>query len=342
MKRMLTILAAITSLAVTLHAADKQLNLYIWSEYLPDSVVKKFTDKTGIKVNIDTYDANEALEAKLQSGVAGYDLVIPSDYMVRKLIVQKLIQPIDHAKFTNFKNLDPRFLNKKFDPENKYSVPYFWGTTGLGYNKQKIKGPVDSWQVLFDPANKGQILMLDDMRECFAIALKLQGKSLNSTDAAALKKSAAMLKEQKKLVKTYNSGDFANILAAGDVNFAHGYNGQIAKSVSEHPDKLAYVVPKEGATFWMDSTCIPTKAAHLDATYQFINFIHEPEINAEIVNAMSYASANKPAQKFIKPEILNDIAIYPTDDIINRCEFIEDIGEAVTTLDEYWTEIKAQ
>lgn len=342
MKRLVAGLAMLLSLATASSAAEKKLNLFIWSEYLPESVIEKFTARTGIKVTVDTYDANEALEAKLQSGVADYDLVVPSDYMVRKLIVQKLVQPIDTAKLQNLKNLDPRFLNKKFDPGNKFSLPYFWGTTGLGYNKQQMKEPVDSWQVLFDAKNKGRILMLDDMRECFAVALKSMGKSLNDTQPATMKQAAALLTKQKTLVKTYNSGDFANILAAGDVALAHGYNGQIAAVVREHPDKLAYVVPKEGGTFWMDSVCIPAKARHTAEAMQFIDFIMEAEINAEIVNAMSYASANEAAKKLIKPEILKDTAIYPDDATIARCEFIEDIGEAVTAMDEFWTEIKAQ
>lgn len=341
MKRLIALAAALAALG-TANAADKKLNIFIWSEYIPDAVIEKFTEKTGIKVHIDTYDANEAIEAKLQSGVADYDLVVPSDYMVRKLIVQKLLKPIDTAKVPNLKNLDARFLNKGFDPGNKFSLPYFWGTTGLGFNKQKVKGPVDSWAVLFDPANKGQILMLDDMRECFAIGLKMQGKSLNTKDEATLKAVADQLRKQKKLVKTYNSGDFANILAAGDVSLAHGYNGQIAEVVREHKDKLDYVVPKEGATFWMDSVCIPSSSKNTDAAHQFLNFILEPEIGAEIVNEMSYASANAAAKKFIKAEILNDVIVYPGDDVIARCEFIEDIGEANTLMDELWTEIKAE
>ena len=342
------ILFALVCLAVGLvsiaHAKDdsKTLNIFIWSAYLPDEVIQKFTAKTGIKVNYDTYDSNEALLEKLQSGVADYDLVVPSDYMVKILASEKLVQPLDKAKLPNLKNLDPRFLNKKFDPDNTVSIPYFWGTTGLGYNKEKITGPVDSWAIVFDPKYKGRVLMLDDMRECFAVALKYLGKSLNATDEATIKEAAALLTKQKDLVKTYNSGDFANILAAGDVDLAHGYNGQIAEVVAANPDKLAYVVPKEGGTFWMDNICMPAGARNADNAYAFLNFIMEPEIGAEIVNAVSYASANKEAQKFIKPEILNDQAIYPPDELVSHCEFIEDVGEAVTIYDRYWTEIKAQ
>lgn len=318
-----------------------KLNIYIWSAYLPKEVIDKFAAQTGIQVNFDTYDSNEALLEKLQSGVADYDLVVPSDYMVKILIAEKLIQPLDHGKLPNIANLDPRFLDKKFDPRNQYSLPYFWGTTGLGYNKQKL-GTVDSWEAAFDPKNKGRILMLDDMREVFGAALKSMGKSLNETDPAVLKQAADKLKKQKRLVATYNSGDFANILAAGDVDVAHGYNGQIAEVVANAPDKLAYVVPKEGATLWMDNVCIPVKARNAENAYRFLNYIMEGPVNAEIVNGVSYASANVPARQLIRPEILNDISIYPPDEIIARCEFLEDIGDATTLLDQYWTEIKAQ
>jgi len=318
-----------------------KLNIYIWSAYLPKEVIDKFSAETGIKVNFDTYDSNEALLEKLQSGVADYDLVVPSDYMVRILVAEKLIQPIDHAKLPNIANLDSRFLDKKFDPKNQYSLPYFWGTTGFGYNQAKL-GPQDSWQAIFDAKNKGRILMLDDMREVFGAALKSMGKSLNETDPAVLKQAADLLKKQKKLVATYNSGDFANILAAGDVDIAHGYNGQLAEVVAKEPEKLAYVVPKEGATLWMDNVCIPAKARNLDNAYRFLDYIMGAEVNAEIVNGVSYASANVPAKQFIKPEILNDASIYPSDEVIGRCEFLEDIGDTTTLLDQYWTEIKAQ
>jgi spermidine/putrescine-binding protein len=323
-------------------AAPGKLNIYIWSAYLPQEVLDQFTQRTGIAVNFDLYDSNEALLEKLQSGVADYDIVVPSDYMVRILIGEGLIQPIDHARLKNLGNLDARFLDKDFDPGNRHSLPYFWGTTGLGYNKEAAGGPVDSWQALFDEQNAGRILMLDDMREVFAVALKSMGRSLNETDPAVLAQAADLLKKQKRLVKTYNSGDFHQILASGDVDYAHGYNGQLAEVVAEAPDKLAYVVPKEGGTFWMDSMCIPAKARNLDSAYAFLDFIMEPEVNAAIVNGVSYASANVPARQFIEPEILNDPAIFPSDEVLGRCEFIEDVGEATTLLDQYWTEIKAE
>jgi spermidine/putrescine-binding protein len=201
---------------------------------------------------------------------------------------------------------------------------------------------VDSWQAVFDPRFAGRILMLDDMRECFAVALKSMGRSLNETDPAALAAAADLLKRQKRLVKTYNSGDFANILAVGDVDLAHGYNGQLAAVVRADPDRLAYAVPREGGTVWMDSVCIPAGARHLDSAYAFLDYLLEPRVAAAIVNGIDYASANAAARPFITPEILADPAIYPPDEVLDRCEFIDDLGETTTLLDRYWTEIKAQ
>jgi spermidine/putrescine-binding protein len=322
--------------------AARRLNLYIWTEYLPQSVLDQFTERTGIEVNVDFYDSNEALLEKLQSGVADYDVVVPSDYMIKILAAEGLIQPLDPARLRHVANLDPRLLDQAFDPGNRHCMPYFWGTTGFGYDRVAAGGPVDSWQALLDPAHGGRILMLDDMREAFAVALKVLGHSLNSTDPEVLREAAELLKRQKPLVKTYNSSDFANLLAAGDVDFAHGYNGELAEAVAQEPERLAYVVPKEGATLWMDGLCIPTGARHVEAAHEFLDFVMEPEIAGAIVNGTSYASANLAARAFIEPAILGDPAIYPDDEVLARCELIEDLGETTTLLDRYWTEIKAQ
>lgn len=316
------------------------LNLYIWSEYIPPAVLEEFTKRTGVKVNVDNYDSNETLLQKLQSGVVDYDLCVPTDYMIKILIDQKLLRQV--GPVPNLKNIDPRFLKRPFDPQQRFSVPYLWGTTGVGYNKEVITRPVDSWAAMFDPANKGKILMLDDMRECFAAALKSMGKSLNSTNEADIKAAAELLKKQKALVKTYNSGDYDNILASGDVALAQGYNGQIAKLAAKEPAKFAYVIPKEGTTWSMDALCIPVKAQNPDAAIAFINFVHEPEINAQIVNGVNYASTNAAAKAFVKKEILENPAIYPPDELLQKCEQMEDLGEATSLMDRYWTEIKAE
>lgn len=320
------------------------LNIYIWSEYLPDSVIKKFTDKTGIKVNVATYGKNEEIQEKLQSGVADYDIVVPSDYMVTILANEKLIQPIDRSRLTHFDTLDPNLLDQPYDPKNVYSVPYLWGLTGLGYDKTKASGAVDSWQVLFDPNHSGQISMLDDQRECLGVALKIMGRSLNETDPGILDQAAEMLKKQKPLVRAYDSEDFAAKLTSGDAVYVHGYTGQLAKAAHNDPGKrFVVIMPKEGGTIAVDNLCIPASSRRASEAHKFIDFCLEPDIAAEIANNTFYASANRAARAKIKPELLNDPAIYPPAETLKRCEFIRDVGADVRLHEEkLWTEIKGE
>ncbi len=325
--------------------ALKVVNIYIWTNYLPQEVVDEFERRTGIHANVDTYDSNEAVLAKLQSGVADYDVAVPSDYMLKILIPQGLVRPLDHGRLPHLKNLDPRFLNQKYDPGNGHSVPYLWGTTGIGYDKTKVQAPVapvDSWAALFDPRHTGRILMLDDQREVFGAALRLMGRSINEKDPAILRRAAEMLKKQKPLVRTYNSSDFANLLAAGDVDLSQGYNGELAEAVARSSGRLAYVIPKEGGTLWIDNLAIPKGARNVDAAYAFLDFVMEPEIAAKIVNHVHYACANRAALPLIDARIKNDPSIYPPQDVLNRCELIEDLGETTQLVDRLWTEVKAQ
>jgi len=322
--------------------SGKIVNVYIWTNYLPQEVVDEFERRTGIHANVDTFDSNEAVLAKLQSGVAGYDVAVPSDYMLKILIPQGLVQPLDHGRLPHLKNLDPRFLNQKYDPGNGHSIPYLWGTTGIGYDQKKIQPPVDSWAALFEPRHAGRILMLDDQREAFGAALRLMGKSVNEKDPAILRQAAERLKKQKPLVRTYNSSDFANLLAAGDVDLSQGYNGELAEAVAKSSGRLAYVIPKEGGTLWIDNLAIPKGARNLDAAYAFLDFVMMPEIAAKIVNHVHYACANRAALPLIDAKIKADPSIYPPQEILNRCELIEDLGETTQLLDLLWTEVKAQ
>ena len=341
MKKGFLLLAALLLASCGKSPSARQVNVYIWTNYLPKEVIEDFQRRTGITVNVDTYDSNEAVLAKLQSGVADYDVVVPSDYMLKTLIPQGLVRSLDRARLPHFKNLDPRFLDQKYDPGNAHSAPYVWGTTGIGFDKKKL-GPIDSWRALFDPRYAGRILMLDDPREAFGAALKLMGKSINEKDPAVLRQAAEMLKAQKKLVRTYNSSDFANLLAAGDVDLAQGWNGELAEVVSHAPDRLAYVVPKEGGTLWIDNLAIPKGARNLDAAYAFIDYVLEPEAAAKIVNGIHYAGANQAALPLIDQKIRQDPAIYAPKEVLDRCELIEDLGKTTQLIDQLWTEVKAQ
>ncbi len=320
---------------------EKQLNLYIWSAYIDAGTIKKFEQEMGIRVRFDTYDSNEALLEKMQSGVSDYDVIVPSDYMVRILNHQGLLETLDQSRLPNLKNLSPRFRNLPYDPNNQHSLPFLWGTTGIGYNKTKVTDPVDSWAILWNPKYKDRILMLDDLRETFGTVLKWKGHSINSIDPAELAEAKQLLIQQKPLVKTYSSSNFDEILLSGDVWLAHGWSGQLAKAKDQNPD-LAYVVPKEGSTIWVDNSAIPKSARHKEEAYAFLNWCMKPEVAAEITNSSGYPSPNEAAKQFIKPEILNDPARYPDETTLANCEFLEDLGETTTLLDRYWTEIKSR
>lgn len=342
MKKSLAILALfLASASCGKGGSGRVVNVYIWTNYLPRGVVEDFQQRTGIRVNVDTYDSNEAVLAKLQSGVADYDVVVPSDYMLKVLVPQGLVRTLDRSRLPHFKNLDPRFLDQKFDPGNRHSFPYLWGTTGIGYDKRKA-GTVGSWGALFDPRHAGRILMLDDPREAFGAALKLMGRSLNERDPGVLRQAAERLKAQKRLVRTYNSSDFANLLAAGDVDLAQGWNGEIAEVVSRAPDRLAYAVPREGGTLWIDNLAIPRGARNLDTAYAFLDYVLEAGTMAKIVNGVHYAGANQAALPLIDAKIRQDPAIYPPKAVLDRCELIEDLGATTRLIDELWTEVKAQ
>jgi len=318
-----------------------QVNVYIWTNYLPDEVVADFERRTGLDAQIDTYASNEALLEKLQSGVADYDVVVPSDYMLKILGPQGLLHPLDAARLPHRSSLDPRFLNQRFDPGNRWSLPYLWGTTGIGYDRRKA-GEVTSWGALFDPRHAGRILMLDDEREAFGAALRLDGRSINERDPRALERAAARLKAQKRLVRAYNSSDFANLLATGDVDLAQGYDGELAKVVAKDRGRLAYVVPREGGTLWIDNLAIPKNARHLAAAHAFIDYVLEPQVAARIVAGVRYASANRDALPLIPADVRADPAIYPPPAVLDRCELIEDLGATTTLVDRLWMEVKAQ
>ncbi len=322
-------------------AKEKRLNLYIWSAYVSDETLAKFEKETGIRIRYDTYDSNEALLEKMQSGVADYDVIVPSDYMVRVMLHQNLLEKIDLNRLPNFKNLSKRFQNLSYDPNNEHSIPFLWGTTGIGYNKKKVKDPVDSWGILWNPKYKDRILMLEDVRETFGVALKWKGHSINSTNDAELEEAKNLLIQQKPLVKTYSSSNFDEILLSGDVWLAHGWSGQLAKAADQNKD-LAYAVPKEGSTLWIDNLAVPASAKHKDEVYVFLNFFLDAAIAAEVTNYSGYASPNEAAKPFIKPHILNDPARYPGEEVLSKCELLMDLGAKTQTLDRMWTEIKSR
>jgi spermidine/putrescine transport system permease protein len=336
----LAILGAPFLMGRTAVSGDKVLNLYMWSNYIAPETVQKFEKRYGVRVNLDLYDTNEALLAKVQSGNVSYDVLCPSNYPIQILLHQNLLRPLDHSALPHLSNVEPHLLNRDYDPGNRYSVPYFWGTCGIGYRKSKA-GRVDSWAALWDPRFKGRVLMVDDARETLGTALKWKGHSVNETDPKILAEAQRLLIEQKPLVKVYDSANFHDVLLSGDVWVAQGWNGQFAKVMALDPD-IEYVIPKEGASIFIDSLVIPASAPHPELAHQFLDFTMEPEIAAEICRTMRYSSPNRAAIPLLPEDIRTNPAIFPPEDVLSRLELIEDIGEATVLYDRLWTEVKTQ
>jgi spermidine/putrescine transport system permease protein len=319
---------------------SRELNLFIWSSYIAPETIAKFEKRHGVKVNIDLYDSNEALLAKLQAGNAGYDVVCPSNYAVEAMIAQGLLRLLDHSALPHLANIDAAFLDRSFDAGNAHSVPYLWGTTGIAYYRKRVKAPVDSWSTLWDPAYEGRILMLDDAREAFGAALKLRGHGLNATDEKTLRAARDDLLRQKPLVRTYNSSNFEDVLLSGDVWLAQGWNGQFAKAMDQNQD-IAYVIPKEGSAFFIDSLVIPADARDPGLAHAFIDFTLEKEIAAEICETMRYSSPNRAAWPLLPRAIRNHTAVFPPPEVVERLELIRDLGQTTVLYDRLWTEVKS-
>jgi spermidine/putrescine transport system permease protein len=338
------LLMAVPVLARTWPAAGavRQLNIYIWSTYISPRILRGFEREFHCQVNYDLYDSNEALLTKLQAGNVSYDLVVPSDYMVEILIRQGLLAKLDKSRLPNaWANVEPRFLGLPFDPHNDYSVPYAWGTTGLAYRADLVKENVASWSAVFDPRFAGHILLLDDTREVFGMALKKLGYSLNSTNAEEIRQARDLLLRQKPLVKGYNSSNFEQDLAAGDAWIAQAYNGNMTFVMRDEP-RIRYVIPREGCTISVDCACIPRRAPHKDLALEFINYFHRPKAAAMFVDDCGFNTPNRYDRGEIEPWLLRNPAVFPDPASLEHCEFMRDVGPVIALYDRYWTEIKAR
>ena len=359
LKAMVTAAAALL-LAGAARAEEPVLNVYNWSDYIGKDTVAKFEKETGIKVRYDVYDGNEVLEAKLLAGHSGYDVVVPSTspYLAR-MAQAKIFLKLDKSKLTNYGNLDPQILASAAvaDPGNPYGVPYMWGTTGIGYNVDKVKAalgakaPVDSVNLIFDPANAKKlaecgISLLDTPEEVFPAALLHLGKHALSRDMKDLELAADAVAKIRPYVKKFHSSQYINDLANGDLCVAFGYSGDVFQAKQRAEDakngvKIAYGIPKEGAMLWIDQMAIPADAPHPGNAHIFINFILRPEIAAEISNAVAYANPNAKATPMVEAEIRNNHNIYPTAEVRKRLFFdtpvSQDYERARTRA---WTRVK--
>lgn len=316
------------------------INVYNWGDYVAPGVIEKFEEEFGIKVNYEECSSNEEMLTKIETGGTSYDVILPSDYMIETMRNRNLLMELDYSNIPNFANIGEQFKGLAYDPDQKYTVPYNWGTMGILYDTKKVTEPVDSWDILWNPKYKGQIIMLDTPRDTIGITLKKLGYSLNSKNVEELEEAKQALMDQKELVKSYEVDTHKAQMIAGEAAMSLAWSGDAMMVISENPD-MAYAIPKEGTNFWVDAWVVPVTAKHKKEAEMFINFMMRPDIAFENADYIKYATANAEAVKLLPEEVQNNELMYPKTPIGEIGESFADMGEFTTEYDRVWTEIKA-
>lgn len=352
MKRLCTLLLALLMLLPLGRAAaaqgydpDVTINVYSWGEYIANGtdgsidVNQEFTRRTGIKVNYTTFDSNESLYSKLVGGGADYDVIVPSDYMVSRLINEGMLLELNFENIPNYRYIDEKFKSPGYDPENKYSVPYTWGVVGVFYNTKYID-EVTSWQSLWDDEYAGKILMFDNPRDSFAIAQFMLEQSVNSTDEDDWQKAAELLKQQRPLVQAYVMDQIFDKMESGEAWIAPYYAGDAAILV-DNSDDIAFAVPEEGTNFFVDALCIPKTAGHKREAEEYINFLCDPEIAGANMDYVGYSTPETAAKEYLDPEVAASPLHYPDEETIARTQIFVNLPEETSKLvDQLWAEVK--
>lgn len=329
-------------LPICAFASDNVVNVYAWSNEIPDKAVRQFEKETGIKVNLSTYANNEILYAKLRATKnAGYDVIDPSSYFLDRMRRQNMLEKLDKTKLPNLVNLDPAFLNSDYDPGEQYGVPHVLGITGIFVNS-KYHDPKDiqKWSDLWDKRFYNQLMLLDDTREVFSIALLSLGYSANDRDPEHIKQAFLKLKELMNNVKVFSTETVTAIMIDDDATVGMAWNGDVNKAARENTN-IKFVFPKDGFVIWVDNLAIPTNAPHRENAYKFINFMLRPDIGKEVAYSTNFSIANLAARKLLPLEIQNNPTIYPPKEVMARGQFQTDVGEdALALYEKYWEELK--
>ncbi len=349
MKRIFALLLAMLLLAPGAAAAeydpDVTINVYSWGEYIANGtdgsmdINAEFTRRTGIKVNYTTFDSNESLYSKLVGGGADYDVIVPSDYMVSRLIDEGMLLPLDYENIPNYQYIDEQFRSPGYDPEEKYSVPYTWGVVGVFYNTRYID-EVTSWESLWNDEYAGKILMFDNPRDSFAIAQFLLGQDVNTTSPEDWRAAADLLKAQKPLVQAYVMDQIFDKMESGEAWIAPYYAGDAAILVDNSED-IDFAVPKEGTNFFVDAMCVPKTASHKREAEEYINFLCEPEISGANMDYVGYSTPETAAREYLDPEVAESPLHYPDAETIASTQiFVNLPGETSKQVDQLWAEVK--
>ena len=311
------------------------VNVYNWGEYIDEELLDQFEAETGIKVNYDTFASNESLYSILSSGSANYDVIIPSDYMISRLISEDMLEPLNFDNIPNFRYIDQAYKGLEYDPQGLYSVPYTWGTVGIIYNTTMLDYVPDSWSVLWDEDLRGQILMFNNSRDALGIALKYCGYSMNTTDPEEITQATDLLIQQKPIVQAYVMDQIFDKLEGGEAIVGPYYAGDAIIMMEENPD-LAFAFPKEGTNLFVDAMCVPKGAGNKTNAEIFINWMCDPEHMAQNIEYIGYSSPSTAARELLPEEMRDDPICYPDQEILSNMETYYNLPQ--DTLDHYDSE----
>ncbi|MFN3657848.1 MAG: polyamine ABC transporter substrate-binding protein [Pseudolabrys sp.] len=361
MRRAAAIAGYIVALVLTATAAAAQervVNVYNWSDYIDPAVIEAFTKETGIKVQYDTFDANETLETKLLAGKSGYDVVVPTGYFLERQIRAGVFQKLDKSKLPNLAHVWPEIAQRltAYDPGNQYAVNYMWGTTGIGYNVKAARErlgdrPIDSWDIVFKPETLAKfkdcgVHMLDSADDILPAALHYLGLNPDSTDAKDLEKAADLVAKIRPSVRKFHSSEYLNALAGGEICLVVGWSGDIKQSQKRAAEakggiEIGYAIPKEGAQMFFDNFAIPRDAAHVAEAHAFIDYMLKPEVAAKNSNFVSYANGNLASQKLVDKAVLDDRSVYPDMATMGKLYIVHARDQrAQRAINRLWTRIK--
>ena len=317
------------------------ITVYNWGEYIDPDLIKQFEQETGIKVIYETFDSNEGMMGKIEQGGTSYDITAPSEYMVEMMAENNLLLPIDYSKVPNIEHVDPYFLDLPFDPGNKYSIPYFWGTVGIAFNPTLLEGQTfESWDDLWDPSLKQQVILVDSARETVGMALNSMGNSLNSTDLNELREATDKLKAMSPNVKAVIGDEVTQLMINNEAAVSLTWSGQAADMMAENED-IDYVVPEEGSNLWFDNLVIPRTAKNIDGAHAFINFMLDPEVAAQNADYVGYSTPNLTALDLMDPEVVEDERFYPDEETRSHLEVYKNLGlELLGVYNELFLEFK--
>ncbi|MCW0199566.1 spermidine/putrescine ABC transporter substrate-binding protein [Sphingopyxis sp.] len=320
---------------------EARLNFYNWDTYIGETTLDDFKTATGVDVTMDLFDSNDTLFAKFKAGNPGYDVIVPSNDFVERMIRADMLQPLDHAQIPNIKNIDPSFMNVDYDPGRKFSMPYTWLVLGIGYRKSKVKAKPDSWKVLFDSDEyKDRIAWLSEAGDMYRLYGKYLGKSVNALTPADIETISAMMIKQKPYVKKFHEDDGQDLLMKGDCDVVLEYNGDIAQVMTEDDD-LDFVIPKEGSQFNSDTLAIPKGAPHPKNAHAFINYILDAEVDKKITETILFPTPNAAAKALMPDSYKNNPVIYPPADVLARCEYAKFNEKLQPLYEEAFTKVRA-